>query len=202
MTRRQMIRWVAVTAGCVAATVLAGEAQPRGASPRPLPVSASVLRPPAVPLVAYDPYFSIWSPADRLTDAATVHWTGRAHPLTSLIRIDGETSRLMGATPANMAALPQTSVTVRPTRTIYAFANAQVQVTLTFMTPSLPSDLDVLSRPVTYISWHVTSADGRPHQVQVYFDCGADVAVNTPDQSVRLDYPKVDGLMVARVGTP
>jgi hypothetical protein len=70
------------------------------------------------------------------------------------------------------------------------------------MTPSLPSDLDVLSRPVTYISWSVTSADGTPHQVQVYFDCGADIAVNATDQSVQLDYPKVDGLMVARVGTP
>src|ERR1700683_1623283 len=128
----------------------------------------SVLRPPAVPLIAYDPYFSIWSPADRLTDAATVHWTGHTHPLTSLIRIDGDTARLMGSTPATTAALPQTSVTVRPTRTIYTFANAHVQVTLTFMTPSLPSDLDVLSRPVTYLSWDVASADGKTHQVQLY----------------------------------
>ncbi len=84
------------------------------------------------------PYFSIWSPADRLTDAATVHWTGRTHPLTSLVRIDGETSRLMGPTPTDIAALPQTSVTVLPTRTIYVFANKLVRVTLTFMTPSLP----------------------------------------------------------------
>jgi hypothetical protein len=203
MTRRPWIGWITILASSVAATV-AGEAQRRGTLVRPTPVSASasVLRPPAVPLVAYDPYFSIWSPADRLTDAATVHWTGRVHPLTSLIRIDNETARLMGATPANIAALPQTSVTVRPTRTIYTFANARVRVTLTFMTPSLPSDLDVLSRPVTYISWSVTSADGTPHQVQVYFDCGADIAVNATDQSVQLDYPKVDGLMVARVGTP
>ena len=40
------------------------------------------LRAPAVPLVPVDPYFSIWSPADKLTDAATVHWTGASHRLT------------------------------------------------------------------------------------------------------------------------
>jgi Glutaminase A six helical-hairpin domain/Domain of unknown function (DUF5127)/Domain of unknown function (DUF4964) len=183
----------------VAGQVPQRAATSRAAQARPAPLP--VLRPPAVPLVTHDPYFSIWSPADRLTDASTAHWTGRAHPMNSLIRIDGEAWRLMGASPSNVAALPQASVTVRPTHTIYTFANARVKVVLTFMTPSLPSDLDVLSRPVTYITWDVAAADGKPHQVQIYFDCGADIAVNTTDQAVQLDYPKVDGLAVARVGT-
>ena len=37
----------------------------------------------------------------------------------------------MGVSPSDIAALPQTSVDVLPTRTIYAFANAHVRITLT-----------------------------------------------------------------------
>jgi hypothetical protein len=165
------------------------------------PPSAPVLRPPAVPLVAVDPYFSIWSPADRLTDAATVHWTGRTHPLASLIRVDGQTSRLMGVSPSDTAAMPQQSLVVHPTRTVYVFADRHVRVTLTFLTPSLPWDLDLLSRPVTYLTWDVVSVDGKSHATQLYVDCGAEIAVNTPDQAAGLDFPAVEGLSLARVGT-
>jgi hypothetical protein len=108
-----------------------------------------------------------------------VHWTGRPHPLVSLVRVDGEAFRLMGVSPSDIAALPQTSVDVLPTRTVYKFANASVRVTLTFVTPALPSDLDLLSRPVTYVAWDVVSADAKPHSIQLYLDVGADVAVNT-----------------------
>jgi hypothetical protein len=44
------------------------------------------LRPPAAPLVVHDPYFSIWSPADKLTDAETIHWTGEPRPCVALCK--------------------------------------------------------------------------------------------------------------------
>src|SRR5712691_3823936 len=112
--------------------------------PRADDKNAPALRPPAVPLVACDPYFSVWSPADKLTDADTTHWTGKPHRLTSSVRIDGKPYRVMGREPADVEPLDQKSVTVLPTRTVYVFEGAGVGLTLTFMTPALPEDVDIL----------------------------------------------------------
>jgi pyridoxamine 5'-phosphate oxidase len=123
----------------------------------------TAFRPPAVPLVANDPYFSIWSFDDKLTDGPTRHWTGREHPLRSLVYVDGKPYRLTAGFGKDVQPIPQASVRVLPTRTIYTFANDVVRITLTFMTPALPDDLDVLAWPVTYVTWDVASADGQPH---------------------------------------
>jgi hypothetical protein len=155
-----------------------------GRLPAQTPGSAPRLRPPSVPLVTHDPYFSIWSPADKLTDADTVHWTGKPHRLTSLVLIDGRAFRLMGTSPTNVPALPQTGLEVTPTRTIYTFEGEGVRLTLTFMTPALPEDLMVCSRPVTYLTWTAQALDGRGHKVQCYFDASAEIAVNEPKQVV------------------
>src|SRR5487761_2168399 len=162
---------------------------------------AETFRPPAVPLVACDPYFSIWSPADKLTDTDTTHWTGKAQRLTSLVRIDGKTFRLMGAEPAAVPALPQAGLEVLPTRTICTFAGAGVQLTLTFMTAVLPEDLEVLSRPVTYLTWAAQSTDTQKHAVSVYFGASSELAVNQPDQPVTFEKATVSGLQAWRVGS-
>jgi len=158
-------------------------------------------RPPSVPLIAHDPYFSIWSPSDRLYDRETVHWTGRNHPMHSLIRIDGKTYRLMGAMPGALEPVKQMSVKVYPTRTIYEFQNYLINIQLVFTSPALPSDLDLFSRPVTYISWVVKTIDGKPHDVQLYFDCSGEIAVNNTDQNLKWDSPAIDGLQTVRIGS-
>src|SRR5262249_1305212 len=138
------------------------------------------IRPPAVPLVACDPYFSIWSQADRLTDVATTHWTGKPHRLSSQITIDGKSFRVIGAEPAGAPALQQKNVSVLPTRTIYQFASDQIALTLTFTTPNLPESIELLSWPVTYVTWSAKSVDGKAHRVTVTFEAAAEIAVNDP----------------------
>src|ERR1039457_1043919 len=164
-------------------------------------------RPPATPLIAHDPYFSIWSMSYTLAGSPTRHWTGTPRTLTSYIRIDGKTYRLMGAdpdrTPANLttAPLPQTDLRVLPTRTIYQFEGAGLRVTLTFLTPALPNDLDILSRPVTYLVWNVASTDGRTHAASLYCDALADLAIDTPDQPLDWSRLKLNGADVLRAGS-
>jgi Domain of unknown function (DUF4965)/Domain of unknown function (DUF5127)/Domain of unknown function (DUF1793)/Domain of unknown function (DUF4964) len=159
------------------------------------------LRPPSVPLVACDPYFSIWSPADKLTDADTVHWTGKPHRLTSLVRIDGKAFRIMGTQPTNVPALPQTNLEVTPTRTIYTFEGEGVRLTLTFMTPALPDDLMIYSRPVTYLTWTAQATDRKKHKFEVYVDASAEIAANLPTQDVACSEEHTNNLDVIKVGT-
>lgn len=166
-----------------------------------LPAAIQPLRPPSVPLVACDPYFSIWSPANNLTDASTVHWTGKSNRMTSLVRIDNKSFRLMGTEPANLPALPQKSVDVQATRTIYVFEGEGTRVTLTFMTPALPDDLMVYSRPVTYLTWSIQAIDGATHKAQVYFDASPEITVNEPGQVVQCSQPDISGLVALRAGS-
>src|SRR5512142_1597098 len=88
-------------------------------------------RPPAVPLVTHDPYFSIWSMADKLTDDLTKHWTGSVQAMCGMVRIDDAPYRFMGTLPEKTPAMSQSGLEVWPTRTIYRFEAAGVRLTLT-----------------------------------------------------------------------
>ncbi len=169
--------------------------------PPPRREQGNQLVPPATPLVACDPYFSIWSQGDKLTDVETTHWTGRPHRLTSLVRIDAKPYRLMGDAPPFVAGLPQKNLTVLPTRTIYEFEGAGVHLTLTFMTAALPDNLETLSRPVTYVTWDVRASDGQTHDMELYFDCTSELVVNEPSQSVVWSSEQIGDLATWRFGS-
>ena len=60
------------------------------------PVQKTDLRLPSVPLLTSDPYFSIWSPYDKLNEGTTKHWTDDEKSLIGAVRVDGKVYRFMG----------------------------------------------------------------------------------------------------------
>jgi len=156
-------------------------------------------RPPAVPLIVYNPYFSVWSTADKLTDQDTKHWTGSRQPIAGLARIDGKSYRFMGATPRDVPAMEQVSLQVTPTHSVYTFKADQVTLAVNFFTPSFPKNFDVLSRPVTYVTFSATGQGD--HTLSVLVDVDPILAVNLPDEAVTWGSTHAQGLTVLNVGS-
>lgn len=314
---------------------------------------AQSLRPPAYPLVTHDPYFSVWSTTDKLTDSPTRHWTGKPQSLEGIVRVDGKAYQFMGAVPttyepvlptgelqaytaqytltkpeagwekadfnaggwksapgpfgdtpeaktkwtnsakegiyvrreftydgkadpanlllslnhdddvvvylngvkildkpdyineyiylplsaagqkalqkgrnvlavhcvsprggsfvdvgivnpiksSSITAATQTGVTVSATQTNYTFEAGPVNLGVSFLSPLLLNDLEVVARPVSYVTFDVRSQDGKPHSVQVFFSESGTLATNTIGQEVTMAAGQANGLQFQTLGT-
>ena len=60
------------------------------------------LRAPAYPLITVDPYFSVWSPSNKLNESNTVHWTNSPNTFSGIATIDGKEYKVTDM-PANTA---------------------------------------------------------------------------------------------------
>ncbi len=69
-----------------------------------------------------------------------------------------------------MGRATQTALTVWATQTVYTFTAGPVQVNLTFTSPQIASDYNLMSTPSTYVTVSVASQDANTHQVKWYFD--------------------------------
>ena len=151
----------------------------------------SKFRVPAVPLVANDPMFSLWSCADRLYDDTTRHWTGVRQAITGVLYVDGCLYEFLGqVNPVNRRyyggydKLPQVGCEIRPMTTVYTFENDVIRLELTFTSPLLLNDLDVLSWPVTYMDFKITALDGKHHDCKLYLGFSGEFCVSDLDQTV------------------
>ncbi|MGE5609685.1 MAG: glutaminase domain-containing protein, partial [Bacillota bacterium] len=121
--------------------------------------------------------------------------------MCGMARIDGTAYRFMGTAPKEVPAMEQVGVEVLPTRTIYQFQGGGVEMKVTFLSPVLPHDLEIMSRPVSYITWDVKAADGKAHEVAVYFDLTGEWAVDKANQQVEWSRQKQADLSVLRLGS-
>lgn len=88
----------------------------------------------------------------------------------------------------------QTKALVLPMNTVYGFKCGPVDLSLTFTSPAFLRDLELLSRPVNYISYDVKSNDGKKHDVKLYFEAGRQWAVEDISQSSVSAITRRDGL--------
>lgn len=161
---------------------------------------------PSYPLITHDPYFSIWSSTDELAASPTRHWTGKPHPLTGMLKVDGKIYRFLGhsAEPSagdQVQQAIQKKVAVHATQTEYVFTCGKVDLQLKFTSPLLLNEPDLLSRPVSYVNITIKPNDRSTHDVQLYFGASTDIAVNKGEQEVIASQYSSNGLQLLKAGT-
>ncbi len=144
-------------------------------------------RPVAVPLFTVDPYFSIWSCADKLYNGCTKHWSEKPWPIFAGVYIDG-VAHVVAGTDEDYKTLRsrihQTDLQITPLSSIYTFENEIAKVKLTFTTPLLLDRLDILSRPVSYMAYEVEVKKEAVEDVQFVFGISSQGCVNRHDQNI------------------
>src|SRR6187402_584082 len=87
----------------------------------------------------------------------------------------------------------QKKVEITATQTKYEFSCGPVSLSVKFLSPLLMDDLDLYSRPITYVTFNIMSNDDKRHYVKLFFDASPDIAKNNSSQIVDVSYyPKYD----------
>lgn len=95
----------------------------------------------------------------------------------------------------------QKSVDFQPTQTRYTFTCGPVDLNVTFVAPLLMDDLDLLSRPVNYVSYELASSDGAAHDVNITFEATGGWARHSNTQKVDLSTEEDSGFYYVKAGT-
>ncbi|QCX37427.1 DUF4965 domain-containing protein [Aureibaculum algae] len=95
----------------------------------------------------------------------------------------------------------QTNLNLSATQTSYVLTCGGVDVYLNFTTPALMDDLDLLSRPVSYISIKTVPNDNKKHEVQVFFGASSLIAANDESQMMIAQKSATEHLNYLKVGT-
>lgn len=95
----------------------------------------------------------------------------------------------------------QKNVAVTATQTIYDFSCGPVDLQVKFTSPIIISDIELMTRPISYITFSVESKDGRSRNVELLFNASSNLSVNTPAQEVVAKKYAANGLSALKAGT-
>ena len=160
------------------------------------------LRAPAYPLITIDPFFSVWSEADRLTDTNTVHWTDRPNTISGIATIDGKDYRIIGKVDDSIPAMKQISADCNAFSTTYVFEEAGIRLKLIFTSPILLTDYYLLTRPVSYLEIKKEIIDHKKHDVKIKVSVAEQICTNlTKSEPVECEILNLGKLSSAKMGT-
>jgi len=117
-------------------------------------------RPAAIPLITVDPFFSVWSCSDALYGSKTEHWSGKPCPIMAGVFVNGVFYSVAAFDPDGKIIkrrIYQKDVRITPTSTVYQFENDLLKLELSFTTPLLLDRTDIMSRPISYVSYRIES---------------------------------------------
>jgi len=78
----------------------------------------------------------------------------------------------------------QQSVNITATQTTYQFQCGPVQLQLNFLSPLLATDIDLLSRPVSFVNFTVSATDKKQHKADILLSTSSTLATNSRNQQV------------------
>ena len=94
----------------------------------------------------------------------------------------------------------QNNVNVTATNSFYNFTCGPVDLDLVFTSPLLIDDPDVLSTPINFISYQVTSTDGAEHDVKVYIATTAQMTVDDMSHKTETQIVTENGVKYLKAG--
>jgi hypothetical protein len=95
----------------------------------------------------------------------------------------------------------QTAVKLTATQTAYTFNAGGVALDLTFTSPLLIDQLEVLARPASYVTFKTASSDGKSHDVKLWFAMSGLISTDKPNQEVKTALENGDDQLIQSVGT-
>lgn len=147
-------------------------------------VTTTPIRPPAVPLIVRSPYLSTWQASTGSPGTWQTFWNGDTTGLAGMVRIDGTAFVFAGDPSIGDAGAPleQTSLTLTATRSVFTLRGGGVQITLEYLSPIEPGDLERQAIPMAWVLVTAHSVDGAPHDISLYLDVTGEWLSGDPTQ--------------------
>lgn len=95
----------------------------------------------------------------------------------------------------------QTAVDVQATQTYYSFTCGPVDLSVKFTAPLLINNLDLMTRPVNYLSYETASNDGQAHEISLYFEAAPQWAIDQPYQKSVSKTGNTEGITYVSTGS-